>query len=247
MQVTFQRALGNLPDDDFKEDRIGAAIFSISAVSVSLANAAFEHLQEFGVDVKYGDFDTISINKAQESEWHGHIDQVMAALLYAIQLSHEVGANDEIKGTLYESFFNVSGLVLNDLALSHPDFAVQKAFTKSPQELKTVVEEVLTDILEDAQRIKPELKDPRVQAAENKKLCYVATEVFGDPSHRDVNTLREFRARVLYKFELGRVFCRWYEENGSGIAKKVGSHIYISSLVKAVLVSLAWLFRHLLR
>jgi hypothetical protein len=244
MQVTFEKALANIPDDELKESRIEEAIISLGTISLAMCNVAVSHLQEFGIDVEYGAMDTISLNKQQESEWHSHIDQVMAALIYGINLSNEVGANDEIKGILYSNFFGVSGFVLNELTLSHPDFSVQKVFVKSNPGLTSVVGDVLDSILEDAKRINPELADPRVVAEENKSWCYIATEVFDDPSHRDVNALRQFRADVLYKFELGRLFCKWYEENGSKIAKQIGSNALICFFVKKVLGLFSWLFRH---
>ena len=244
MQVTFEKALSILPDDEHKDSRIENVILSLASVSLALSNLAFNHLQEFGIDVEYGAMDTIRLNKKQESEWLNHIDQSLAALIYSINLCKEIEANDTIKGHAYKSFFAASGFVLNDLVLSHPDFSVQKVFVKSNPELSSVVGDVLDSILEDAKRIDPEISDPRVVAAENKSNCYIATEVFDDPSHRDVNTLRQFRGDFLYKSELGRLFCDWYEKNGSKIAFKIGANALTRFFVKKALSLFSCLYRY---
>jgi len=69
-----------------------------------------------------------------------------------------------------------------------------------------------------------------------KKGCFIATAVYGSPLAAEVNTLCEFRDRVLFRSPLGRSFIRFYYWASPPFAKHIGSHDGLREVVRACLI-----------
>lgn len=61
--------------------------------------------------------------------------------------------------------------------------------------------------------------------------CFIATEVYGDSHHRNVETLREYRDRELSQSPVGRRFTDWYYGGGGEKAASLVRRIPLSKRV----------------
>lgn len=62
--------------------------------------------------------------------------------------------------------------------------------------------------------------------------CFVATQVYGRDSGRELDTLRKWRDEVLMQTDLGRSFVRWYYRTGPILAEAVAGKIWLISSFK---------------
>lgn len=71
--------------------------------------------------------------------------------------------------------------------------------------------------------------------------CYIASEVYGSPDCREVQSLRNFRDQVLQKNPLGRAFVHFYYSGaGKTTANFISSHAnFLKPLIKSFLDYLA--------
>jgi hypothetical protein len=69
--------------------------------------------------------------------------------------------------------------------------------------------------------------------------CFVATAVYGDPSHPDVVDLRRFRDEVLVEHRAGRAFIRAYRIAGPRLAALVSTHGVSGRVLRTLLSPLA--------
>jgi hypothetical protein len=65
--------------------------------------------------------------------------------------------------------------------------------------------------------------------------CFIATAAYGDPSHPDVEILRQFRDRYLMKSRLGRDFVRLYYRYSPPVAKFVAKYPFLRAVSRAAL------------
>jgi len=73
--------------------------------------------------------------------------------------------------------------------------------------------------------------------------CFVATAAYGDPNHRHVQILREFRDNWLVGNPAGEAFIGFYYKNGPAAAQFIGEHEYLKPAVRAALlpiVGISW-------
>ena len=52
-------------------------------------------------------------------------------------------------------------------------------------------------------------------------FCFVASAVYGDDDHPDVQALRRLRDRVLLGSPSGRRFVSWYYEHGPALSRSL--------------------------
>lgn len=77
--------------------------------------------------------------------------------------------------------------------------------------------------------------------------CFIATAVYGDYFHADIDTFREFRDRVLMKTFLGGLLVKVYYKIGPQAARYVSSRFYTKKILKFLLEHLASVIRSLKR
>lgn len=65
--------------------------------------------------------------------------------------------------------------------------------------------------------------------------CFIATAAYADPSHPDVEILRQFRDRYLMKSRLGRDFVRLYYRYSPPVAKFVAKYPFLRAVSRAAL------------
>ena len=65
--------------------------------------------------------------------------------------------------------------------------------------------------------------------------CFIATAAYADPSHPDVEILRQFRDRYLMKSRLGRDFVRLYYRYSPPVAKFVAKYAFLRAVSRAAL------------
>ena len=75
--------------------------------------------------------------------------------------------------------------------------------------------------------------------------CFVASVAYDDPNHPDVMFLRDFRDRVLSKYESGRYFIDWYWENGPKLARCVRTSAALQVAARALISRAVKVLRHL--
>jgi len=84
-----------------------------------------------------------------------------------------------------------------------------------------------------------ELRDQRnqllIEELRQKKACFIATEVFGDPDHEKVELLRDFRDEVLMKSRPGRSFVQSYYRHGPQAAGFLHDRPRLSGIVRSFL------------
>ncbi len=67
------------------------------------------------------------------------------------------------------------------------------------------------------------------------KYCFIATAAYGDPSHPDVEVLRQFRDRYLKKSRAGRAFVDFYYRYSPPVARFVEKHPVLRELSRILL------------
>ncbi|HRK01704.1 MAG TPA: hypothetical protein PLH57_03505 [Oligoflexia bacterium] len=92
----------------------------------------------------------------------------------------------------------------------------------------------------------------RIDGFLQKNGCFIATAAFGDEWHPRVNTLREFRDRILLKTALGTSFVNWYYSWSPKKAEWLKSRPWARAAVRTALLPLVtgasavlWLKEHL--
>jgi tetratricopeptide (TPR) repeat protein len=91
-------------------------------------------------------------------------------------------------------------------------------------------------LLEKAASINP--RDITIQNNLNvakSSACFVATQVYGRNSGRELDTLRKWRDEVLMQTDLGRSFVRWYYRTGPILAEAVAGKIWLILSFKVVI------------
>lgn len=91
-------------------------------------------------------------------------------------------------------------------------------------------------LLEKAASINP--RDITIQNNLNtakSSACFVATQVYGCDSGRELDTLRKWRDKVLMQTGLGRSFVRWYYRAGPILADAVAGKIWLISSLKLLI------------
>jgi hypothetical protein len=76
------------------------------------------------------------------------------------------------------------------------------------------------------------------------KRCFIATAVFG-PDALQTRQLRDFRDRVLKRFQAGRSLIRCYYRYSPALAHRLRDKPVASYLTRALLSGLLWLINHL--
>lgn len=71
-------------------------------------------------------------------------------------------------------------------------------------------------------------------------MCFVATVAYGDPNHSDVVFLRTYRDDVLQKYQVGRVFIRWYCKYGPTLGAIVGQSLLLRNTSKYVITRIVY-------
>ena len=79
------------------------------------------------------------------------------------------------------------------------------------------------------------------QKSEGLSSCFIATAAYGSFLHPYVQTLRDFRDRVLLKFRLGRDFVAWYYAHAPAWADFIRVHPALKFVVQILLAPLVWL------
>ncbi|MCD6579022.1 hypothetical protein J7L48_06065 [bacterium] len=79
----------------------------------------------------------------------------------------------------------------------------------------------------------PELEDYDPLA--KPKYCFIATEVYGNIDHINVEKLRAFRNNVLLKYNAGRNFVKWYYKNGKYLANIIAKCPILKRGIKLIL------------
>lgn len=74
-------------------------------------------------------------------------------------------------------------------------------------------------------------------------VCFVATTVYGYPQHPDVESLRQFRDRILTKSARGQRFIEWYWRNGPSLSDWLRHHAWARPIVRLCLVIVTRLIR----
>ncbi len=77
--------------------------------------------------------------------------------------------------------------------------------------------------------------------------CFIATAAFGSPLAKQIDILRQFRDRILLRFEAGRKFTTWYYIHGKVLAKYINQHPFLKPPVRFLLYPLiifAWIVLH---
>jgi hypothetical protein len=83
----------------------------------------------------------------------------------------------------------------------------------------------------------------RVQHQSNSS-CFVATLAYCDNNHPNVQTLREFRDRILSKNRLGKWFIRFYYANSPYWVVRLASHQIIVSIIRKMLDVFVGVYRY---
>lgn len=83
----------------------------------------------------------------------------------------------------------------------------------------------------------------RVQHQSNSS-CFVATLAYCDNNHPNVQTLREFRDRILSKNRLGKWFIRFYYANSPYWVVRLASHKIIVSIIRKMLDVFVGVYRY---
>lgn len=73
--------------------------------------------------------------------------------------------------------------------------------------------------------------------AEKKGPCFIATAVYGSPLAAEVEILRDFRARVLDRFVVGRLFVRLYYRLSPRLARRIGRDAILRAITRTMLVA----------
>jgi hypothetical protein len=105
-----------------------------------------------------------------------------------------------------------------------------KPLKEESDELFKTIRKALSDI--SSQKICP-LK------LEESDGCFIATAVYSDYFHPDIDTFREFRDNVLMKSFLGCLLVKVYYKIGPKVARYVTSRLYIKKIIRLFLEHLA--------
>jgi hypothetical protein len=82
------------------------------------------------------------------------------------------------------------------------------------------------------------------QKKSEKKGCFIATAVYGNYNHPDVNIFRGFRDNVLQQCSLGRKFIAWYYDHGPSWAEWLMEHEMVSGVIRTILAAIAFVLRY---
>jgi hypothetical protein len=74
--------------------------------------------------------------------------------------------------------------------------------------------------------------------------CFIATAVYGSPTHPNVVTLQNFRDKYLLTNSLGSKFVKWYYEVSPGIADYLRTSPFKASMVRFALTPLVYVIRY---
>lgn len=74
--------------------------------------------------------------------------------------------------------------------------------------------------------------------------CFIATAVYGDASHSDVQALRKFRDEYLVTNPAGRAFVSLYYRYSPPVAGFIASHEFLRKPLRAVFIPIAAAARH---
>ena len=91
-------------------------------------------------------------------------------------------------------------------------------------------------LLEKAASINP--RDITIQNNLNvakSSACFIATQVYGRDSGRELDTLRKWRDEVLMQADFGRSFVRWYYRNGPVLAEAISGKTWLISSFKVII------------
>lgn len=66
--------------------------------------------------------------------------------------------------------------------------------------------------------------------------CFVATAAYGTSMSVDIQALREFRDRVIRRFDTGKRFVEWYYEKGGDFFRWVRGHEGFRAIVRVALI-----------
>jgi len=70
--------------------------------------------------------------------------------------------------------------------------------------------------------------------------CFIATAIYGSPSHPNVEILRAFRDQVLLQTQWGRAVVDYYYRHSPALAGYITEHGFLRSLLRALLVPVVW-------
>lgn len=82
---------------------------------------------------------------------------------------------------------------------------------------------------------KLKLIENRIKLKESQKSCYIATMVYEDINHPQVELLRQFRDNVLIKSFIGRVFIKYYYQYSPSLVEKLKNYKKTNYIIKRVL------------
>jgi hypothetical protein len=86
-------------------------------------------------------------------------------------------------------------------------------------------------------------EDPQGLETASAGGCFVATAVYGDPTHPDVRDLRRFRDQILVRHAAGRAFIRAYRVVGPRLATLLSADGASGRVARALIAPLARLAR----
>ena len=77
--------------------------------------------------------------------------------------------------------------------------------------------------------------------------CFIATAAFGSPLAKEIIILRQFRDRILLRFDTGKRFVNWYYRHSPSVADYISQHPVIKFCVRVLLyplIGIAWVILH---
>ncbi len=102
------------------------------------------------------------------------------------------------------------------------------------ENLKLKYDKNLFDLVDATIRIEPEL----IQGAYcgyTKKSCYLATHIYQDINHPNVEYFRNYRDDVLNKYFLGRIFIKYYYKYSPSLVLKLKNKTVFNNVIKTFL------------
>jgi hypothetical protein len=151
-----------------------------------------------------------------------------------VQISKKLDEYERVfDGEALEKYGNIKDYArsLESSVRQHQDqLSSLKPLKDESDELFKTIRKALSDI--SSQKICP-------LSLEESGGCFIATAVYSDYFHPDIDTFREFRDNVLMKSFLGCLLVKVYYNIGPKAARYVSSRLYIKKIVRLFLEHLA--------